>query len=135
MKYFISCRTPNGPPSWLAPLSDSRSDQGVVQPAELLEVGDQPADLGVGVLEEGGERLLEAGGEAPLVLGQRVPGLDPRVARGELGVRWEQAHLELAGEPPVAGDVPALVEASAVPLEVVGAAPGGGRAWRRRPGR
>ncbi len=46
-----------------------QDDQGVVELAESLEVVDQPADLGVGVLEEGGERLLEPGGQALLTVG------------------------------------------------------------------
>ena len=129
LKNFISCSTPNGPPSWLAPLSDSSTMMRVVELAELARApSTQPADLGVGVVEEGGEGLLEAGGEAAVVLRQLVPRLDAGVARRQLGAGGEQAQLLLAGEPLVAGDVPALVEAAAVLLEVLVRAPGAG-AW------
>ena len=114
LKNFISCRTPKGPPSWLAPLSDSSTRIGVVELAHALEAVDQPADLVVGVVEEGGEGLLEAGGQAPLVLGQVVPRLDAGVAGGQLGALGDDAQLELAGEPALAGHVPALVVAAPV---------------------
>ena len=71
-----------------------------------LEVVDQPADLGVGVLQEGGERLLEPRGQPPLVVREGVPRLHARVAGRQFGVRRQQAQLDLAGEPPLAGDVP-----------------------------
>ena len=40
---------------------------------------DEATDLGVGVVEEGGEGLLQAAGERLLVVAQLVPGLDPEV--------------------------------------------------------
>src|SRR5665213_1244757 len=88
-------------------------------PAPSLQVVDEPADLGVGVLEECGERFLEPGGQALLVLGQAVPRLDAGVARGELGVGRQQAELDLAGEPALAGHVPSLVESGAPLVEVL----------------
>ena len=97
-----------------------QQDDGVVEDAEALEILEEPADLGVGVLEEGGERLLEPGRQAPLVLRQRVPRLDAGVAGGEPGVGGQEAHLDLPGEPPLAGDVPSLVEPAPPLVEVVG---------------
>ncbi len=108
-------------PALLAgPVVREQDHQGVVQLAELLQPVDQPADLGVGVFEEGGERLLQAGGQPTLVVGQGVPRLDARVARREIGVGGEEPHLELAGEPPVAGHVPPVVEPPPVLLEIGG---------------
>ena len=97
-----------------------QDDHGVVELAEPLEVVDEAADLGVGVLQEGGEGLLEAGGQSLLVLGQAVPRLDPGIARGELGVGGQQAEFDLAGEPPFAGHVPPFVEPAPPLVEVVG---------------
>ena len=54
---------PVGPPSALAPLSDSTQDQGVVEDAELVEAGQHAADLRVGVRQESGEDLHHAGGQ------------------------------------------------------------------------
>ena len=97
-----------------------QQDDGVVEHAEALEVLEEAADLGVGVLEEGGEGLLEPGRQPALVLGQRVPRLDAGVAGGELGVGRQEPHLDLAGEPPLAGDVPSFVEPAAPLVEVLG---------------
>ncbi len=71
---------------------------------------DQPADLVVGVVEERRERLLEAGREPLLVLGQVVPGVDAGIAGRQLGSLGDDAQLELALEPAGSHDVPALVE-------------------------
>ena len=68
------------------PVVGQQHDHRVVEDAELLEFVEESSDLGVGVLEESGERLLEPGGQALLVLGQRVPRLDAGVAGGEFGV-------------------------------------------------
>ena len=92
----------------------------VVELAGRGEVVDEATDLVVGVVEERGERLLQARRELPLVLGQLVPRLDARVARRELGARGHDAQLELAGEPPLARDVPARVEPAPVLLHVLG---------------
>jgi hypothetical protein len=58
-------------------------DQRVVELAELLEEGDQAADVVVGVLEEAGEDLHHAGVQTALVVGQRVPGRDVRIPLGQ----------------------------------------------------
>ena len=86
---------------------------------ELAEVVDEAADLGVGVVEECGEGLLEAAGEDLLVVGQVVPRVDAGVAGGELGVGGGDAELDLAFEPALAHDVPALVVLPAVLGEVL----------------
>ena len=80
----------------------------------------QSADLGIGVVEEGGERLLEAGRQSLLVLAQLGPWLDPGVPRGQLGARGDDPEVELALEVSLADDVPPLVVAAPVLLEVLG---------------
>ena len=100
------------------PVVRQQEDQGVVELAERVELVDQPADLVVGVVQEGGEGLLQAGGQPLVGVGHLVPGLDPGVARRQLGVGRDQPQLELAGEPPVAGGVPSFVVAPAVLVQV-----------------
>ncbi len=107
-----------GPTLLAGAVVGEHDDHGVVELAEALEGVDHPADLGVGVVEEGGVGLLEAGGEALLHLGQVVPRLDARVAGGQLGALGHEAALDLVGEPALAGDVPALVVAAPVLLQV-----------------
>ncbi len=76
----------------------------VEQAAPLEEVG-QPADLRVGVLEHRRERLLQPRRERPLVVGEVVPRGHTRVGRRERRVGRNDAHLDLAGEPAIAGRV------------------------------
>ena len=95
-------------------------DDRVVEQVHVVEGVDEATDLVVGVLEERGERLLEAGGQAALRVGQVVPRVDARVAGRQLGVGRDHAQLLLAGEPALAGDVPALVVAAPVTGEVLG---------------
>ena len=109
-----------GPALLAGPVVREQDHDGVLQPAQPVELGQEPADLVVGVLEEGGEGLLEACGQEPLVLGQAVPRLHPGVAGGQLGPLGQQAELLLAGEPPVPGGVPAVVEPAAPPGQVLG---------------
>ena len=120
LKNFISWRTPKGPPSWLAPLSAIRTMTVSSKRSSGLQGVEQAPDLDVGVVEEGRERLLQPAGEAPVVLGQVVPGLDPGVAGRQLGLGGDDAELLLAGEPALPGHVPALVVTPAVLLEVLG---------------
>jgi hypothetical protein len=107
--------------------------------ADPLQVLDQAADLGVGVLEEAGVDFLGSGEEAALVGAQLVPGQDALVAGGQRGVRRDDAELLLAGEALRAGDVPAAVVAAAVALDVLGrdvvgpvGGPEGQASWRGR---
>ncbi len=90
----------------------------VVEPAEVAQSVDEPADLVVGVVEERGERLLEAARQPLLGVGEVVPRLDAGIARREFGAFRHDAEFELPREPPLAHDVPALVVAPAVLLEV-----------------
>ena len=53
-------------------------DDGVVEQVHPLQPVEEAAELVVGVLEEGGEGLLEAGGEPTVRVGHVVPGLDAR---------------------------------------------------------
>jgi hypothetical protein len=91
--------------------------QGVVELAALVEEAEQPADLGIGVGQEGGEALHEAG-RHPLVLGRDVvPGRHPRRPGRQFGARRDDAQLELAGVGGLAPGVPAAVEPAPEPLE------------------
>ncbi len=90
----------------------------VVELTHRAQAVDQPADLVVGVVEERGEGLLEAGGQLLLVLGKVVPGVDTGVAGSQLSPRRNEAQVELAPEPALPYDVPALVVAAAVLLQV-----------------
>ena len=91
---------------------------GVVELPEVAQRVDQAPDLGVGVLEECGKCLLEAGCEALVHLGHVVPCLDSGVAGRELGAFDVEAQLLLTGEPFGADVIPALVECPAVLVEV-----------------
>ena len=91
-------------------------EDGVVESAETSEAVHEPTDLGVGVVEECGERLLESGRESALDLGEIIPGLDTGITGREPRVRGHDAHLDLPREPSVAYRVPAVVEAPPVLL-------------------
>ena len=62
-------------------------DHRVVKLADLLQVVDQPADLGVGVVQEAGVDLHLAGGDPLLVRRELVPGRHVLVERRQLGAR------------------------------------------------
>ena len=89
-------------------------DDGVVAKAERVELVDDPADLGVGVLDEAGEDLHQPPLEGPLGLGDAVPGGHGLGARRELGVGGDPAELLLALEDALAHRVPAVVELALV---------------------
>ncbi len=91
-------------------------EDGVVESAETSEAVHEPTDLGVGVVEEGGERLLESRGESTLDLGELFPGLDAGITGRETRVRGHDAHLDLTREPSIAHRVPAVVEAPPILL-------------------
>ena len=86
----------------------------------VAEPVDEPADLVVGVIEEGGKRLLQASRETLLVLGQVVPGFDARIAGGELVPRAITPSSSWRSNQRSAHDVPALVVATPVLVEVAG---------------
>ena len=73
MKNRFSLTEPCGPPSALAPLSLTTMISVFVELPDLLEEGDQPADVVVGVLEEAGEDLHHARVEPLLVGAERCP--------------------------------------------------------------
>ena len=91
-----------------------QDEHRVVEPPEALEVADEPAEVVIGVVEEAGERLLEACVEAALVRAERAPRLDAGVARRELRVRRHDAERLLPRETLGADHVPARVVASAI---------------------
>ena len=97
-----------------AVVADDVVDDRVVEDLEVLEGVDHPADVVVGVLQEPGEHLHLAGQHRLELVGHVVPGRDLGVAGGELGVRGDDAELLLAGEDPLALDVPAVVELAGV---------------------
>ena len=79
----------------------------------------EPPDLVVGVLEERRERLLEAGGEPALRLGQLVPRVDAGVAGRQVGAGRDHTEFLLPGEPTPPRLVPTVVVAAAVASEVL----------------
>jgi hypothetical protein len=91
----------------------------VVELVERPQPLHEAADLVVGVVEEGGERLLKPCREQLLVLGQLVPRVDPGVARCEFGALRDDPEFELAFVPPRPDDVPPFVVTAAVLLEVL----------------
>ena len=95
-------------------------EDGVVEQAALAQALYQATDLVVGVVEEGGERLLQPRGEPTLVVGELVPRLHPGVAGGQPGVGRDDPLVHLAAEPALAHHVPALVVAAAVLGQVRG---------------
>ncbi len=98
----------------------AHDEDGVVEQLHPRQAVDESPDLVVGVLEEGGERLLEASRQATLRLGQLVPRFDARVAGREVGSGWDDAQRLLAGEPAASRLVPAVVVATPVAGEVLG---------------
>ena len=101
------------------PVVGEHDEHGVVELPEPPKTVDQPSDLVVGVVEEGGERLLETARQSLLVLREVVPGVDARIAWCELGPLGDHSQLQLALEPALPHDVPALVELPAVLREVL----------------
>ena len=66
------------------------------------------------MVEEAGEDLLHPGVDPLLVVVEFIPGLHVGVARRELLVAGQKPRGSLAGQDPVALDVPAVVEATSV---------------------
>src|SRR5688572_28445598 len=94
LKNVFSFTGPCGPPSALAPLSET-SMISVLILADLLEELDQLADVVVGVLEEAREHFLHARIEPPFVRGEFFPILHVGIVARELGVRRKDADLFL----------------------------------------
>ena len=102
------------------PVVGQHDQDGVVELAQMVEAVDQPPDLVVGVVEEGGEGLLEAGREDLVALGQGVPRLHARVAGRQPGPLRDHAEVQLAPVPALPHDVPSLVVAAPVLGQVAG---------------
>ena len=102
------------------PVVGQHDEHRVVELTEVAQTVDEPADLVVGVIEEGRKRLLQATRQPLLVLGKVVPGVDARVSGSELRALGDHAEFELTFEPALAHDVPAFVVLALVLLEVAG---------------
>ena len=135
LKYFISCMTPNGPPSWLAPLSDSRIRSVLSsRPRRSRPSTSRPIWASV-CSRKAAKASWRRAARRRWLSGRVSHGSTPGLRGASSGVGGEQAHLELAGEPPVAGRVPAVVERARGTSRGRRPGPGGARAWPRRPGR
>ena len=102
------------------PVVRHHHDDGVVGVTQVVDEGEQPADLGVGVGQVAGEALHEPLGQLPLPVAQGVPGRDPRGARRQLGAGRDDAQLELAGVGLLPPPVPSAGEVAAVALDPLG---------------
>ena len=100
------------------PVVRAEHDEGVFEQTLLFEEAGQAADLRIRVVEEAGERLLQARGEYLLVLGQLRPRQHARVAGSEGRPTRDDPNFELPGEPLIADYVPTFEEASPVLLDV-----------------
>jgi hypothetical protein len=74
LKNLFSLTEPSGPPSPLAPLSETRTTMVFYALPRLLEEGEEAPDLVVGVTEEPGVHLRHAGEQPLRVGGKGVPG-------------------------------------------------------------
>ena len=93
-----------------AVVAEHIEDEGVVAEAHLVQLGDHPSGLEVGMLGEAGEHLHEPLLEGSLAIGDAVPAGQGVRARRQLGVLWNPTQRLLAGEDLLAQHVPALVE-------------------------
>ena len=94
-------------------------DHGVVTLADLLKKFHQPADLRIGVFKEAGIGFLQARRQFLLHRRQLVPGFNPGIARGEIGVGRDDAELLLSLEPNLAHHIPPGVELAAILGQIV----------------
>ena len=97
-----------------------QEDQRVVELTESLQFVHEAAELFVGVLQESGVGLLQASGQATLVLGQRVPGLNTGVTGRQLGTFGDEAHFELTLVDALTCGVPTIIELTLVLFDVRG---------------
>ena len=102
------------------PVVGQHQHQCPVELAPLVEPADQPADLGVGVGQVAGEGLHVAGVDPPGRGGQRRPGGDPVRSGRQLGVRGQEAAVDLAPDGVVAPAVPTGVEVAPVAGDPIG---------------
>ena len=133
---FISLTEPFGPPSPLAPLSETRMTSVLSRWLGLLQVVEQPPDVVVGVREEAGVDLRHPREQALLVVAERVPGPGvvelgerlavgagpglrraDRVERREPGVGRDDPHVLLPGQGLLADRLVAHVELAPEPVD------------------
>ncbi len=107
-------------------------DDRVVEQLHPLEAVHEPPDLVVGVLEERGERLLEAGGQAALRVGQLVPRLDAGVAGRRGRCRAGSPRAPAGGRTSGAEPRPSRRRSGPGGGRGTRPAPGGERGWRPR---
>ena len=106
-------------PAFLAgAIVGEQNEERVVPAADFLQEGDQAADLMIGVFEHGGEGFLQPRGKGLFIRRKLFPRTNAGIARGERGVRRDDAHLLLAGKPFFALDIPAGIEAAAIFIEI-----------------
>ena len=101
---------PSGPPSWLAPLSESTSTSVSSSTPRGFQERDQPREMLVGVVEHRRERRLQAREDALLVGAVLRPCSHAVVARRQPRIRRYEAHRLLPRKPALALDVPAVAE-------------------------
>ncbi len=89
-------------------------DEGVVEDAQGFQLVDDLAVLGVGVLQETGVDLHQAGLEGALFVGHILPALHAVHDRRQLGLLRNPAQFLLLGERLFAQRFPAVVELAAV---------------------
>ncbi len=106
----IALTKPSGPPSWLAPLSDSTRIKVLSRMPAVVEKPDQPRQMPVGMIEHAGEGRLQPREHALFVGAVFVPCLHAVIARGHPGFRRHDPHRLLPRHPLLALDVPAMGE-------------------------
>ena len=92
-------------------------DQRVVADAGLVEKGDQPRQMPVGMIEHAGERRLQPREDALLVRAVFVPRLHAVIARRQPGFPRHDPHRLLPRHSLLALDVPAMGEHRIVALD------------------
>ena len=92
-----------------AVVGDDGHDRVVGLPAGL-DCVEHAADVVIGVRKKAGVDLHHPGVEPSAIGIDIAPCLDPVRPSGKFGVRWDDAHLLLAGERPFSPIVPAPVE-------------------------
>jgi len=95
-------------------------DQGVVAHAGLVEEGDQPRQMLIGVVEHPREGGLQPGEYTLLVRCMRIPRFDAVIARRHLCFGRHDAHCLLTRHALLALDVPAMGERRVVTLDDIG---------------
>ena len=95
-------------------------DESVVEHFEFSQRSHEPTDLGIGVVDKPGVDLHLAGKETTFVIGQVIPGRNHLVASRKVAAPRNDAEALLAIEDPLTFLVPAMVEGTAIVLDVLG---------------